>query len=327
MYPRLPPAHSHGGSTRDGSHPSLVIPPLRRKRGMESVPGRGSPRGSPPPRCPTHGKLQSRARTFQAFGEHELRARLAHSEADRDRLRHTIAAGTEQYQRTLQELDCWRRETLARRASHVPPPPTGEHRPPEGALVTAQAEIIKLTQQLATSEAATLSAENLRIASDQAHAITTRNHYTVSLDLHRARADLQAERRSHDLTKQLLVTAVSAQTTHRSVTATLSAVNERLLQPAPHSAPPPRARLPPSTSPGPSATNLLAMLAASRPAAAVEPRPVPSVPSPRTGDGTPFIVSPVYGRSPVPISSPVLGSAPSSLATSGAGSKPGSPDT
>ena len=80
----------------------------------------------------------------------------------------------------------------------------GEHLPPDGALVAAQAEIIRLTQRVAAAEAETVSAENSRAAIHKTNETTAKNFHAVSFQLYRANADLNAERRSHELTRGLL---------------------------------------------------------------------------------------------------------------------------
>ena len=174
---------------------------------MANVPGRGAPPPRPDgPDRRGHGTLRSRGRAFQDH-ERELQAKLSECEAECLRLRHIISTGTEQYQRALQDLDGWRREALAWRTSNpdrpVPPASTGELSAPDGALVAAQAEIIRLTQRVAAAEAETVAAENRCTAINKTNDNTSRNYRTLSLELCKAKADLKAECRINELTKEL----------------------------------------------------------------------------------------------------------------------------
>ena len=289
-------------------------------------------RGAPPPRSAerTHGTLKERAKSLQD-DVRELRARLADREAECLRLRQVVATGSEQYQRALQDRDGWRHEAIIHRTARperaLPPSPAGEHLPPDAALITAQTDIIRLTQRVAAAEAEAVSAETSRAALHQKLVASAKSLNETAFQLYRANADLTAERRSHEQTRGLLqlqplVAAMAAQPTRPSTTATLAAVSSRLTNPpAPQSSArcylPSRAPYTPSTSPGPTAAGLLAQLNLPRAAAAPEPRPL----TPAQAPVPTFPASPIPGRTPTPISSPTLGS----FSVSGAGSNSGSP--
>jgi hypothetical protein len=296
----------------------------------------GHGRGTPPPRPAgrTRGIYKDLAKSLQD-DVRELRARLADREAECFRLRQVIATGTEQYQHALQDRDGWRHEAIIHRSSRperaVPPASTGEHLPTDAALITAQTDIIRLTERVAAAEKETVSAKTISAALHQKLVASTKSLNDTAFQFYRANADLTAERRSHEQTRGLLqlqplVAAVAAQPTRPSTTVTLAAVSTRLANPpAPpfRSHPPPRAPYTPSTSPGPTTAGLLAMLNPPRAAAATAPRPLSPAPAPVPTAAA----SPILGRSPIQISSPVLGpSPPSSFVVSRAGSKPGSPD-
>ena len=194
---------------------------------MANVPGRGAP---PHDDRGDHGSAHHRRlRGLPAPPRQDFRSRLTDREAECNRLRQIIAVGTEQLERARQDADGWRRELLDQRAATagpaLPPAPAGEHLPPEGAFVAAQAEIIRLTQRVAAAEAETVSAENQRDALHKTNETITKNFNRASSQLYKQYADLDAERRSHANTRDLLlqigVPAGAAPLTRPTTTATI----------------------------------------------------------------------------------------------------------
>jgi len=147
--------------------------------------------------------------------------------------------GTEQLDRARQDAAGWRREVLDLRAAAaglaLPHAPAGEHLQIDGALVAAQAEIIRLTQRVAAAEAETVSAENQRDALHKTNETITKNFNRASSQLYKQYADLDAERRSHANTRDLLlqigVPAGAAPPTRPTITATLTAATQQLRRP------------------------------------------------------------------------------------------------
>ena len=299
---------------------------------MANVPGRGAP---PPPHDDRgdHGSAQHRRlRGLPGPPRQDFRSRLTDREAECNRLRQIIAVGTEQLERARQDADGWRREVLDLRAAAaglaLPPAPAGEHLQTEGALVAAQAEIIRLTQRVAAAEAETVSAENQRDALHKTNETITKNFNRASSQLYKQYADLDAERRSHANTRDLLhlqigVPPGAAPLTRPTTTATLTAVTQQLRRP-PGAPPRPHTTYTPTCSPPPTIEFLAALLAPAGAAKAAEPRPVAAAPA-RPSPPPPFTPSPAHGRSPVPTTSPVLGSPPSSIPGTESDSVSGSP--
>ena len=238
---------------------------------MANVPGRGAP---PPPHDDrgVHGSAHHRRiRGAPAPPHQDFRSRLTDREAECDRLRHIIAVGTEQLDHARQDAAGWRREALDLRAAAaglaLPPAPAGEHLQTDGALVAAQAEIIRLTQRVAATEAETVSAENQRDALHKTNETITKNYNRAASQLYRQHADLEAERRSHASTRDLLhglhlqigVPAGAAPPTRPTTIATLTAVTQQLRRP-PGAPPRPYATYTPTSSPPPTNEYLSAML-------------------------------------------------------------------